>query len=101
MITCEQLSALLGAYAAGELPAADRARVDQHLDLCPACSAEAAGYFAVIRLAQTLPPADLPPDADRRLRTLLTEAASETDKANQDPNPTRSPDDTQPETPLP
>lgn len=97
MITCEELSALLGAYAAGELSAADRARVDQHLSICPACSAEAAGYFAIIRLAQTLPPADLPPDADRRLRTLLAETANETD---QDPNPTRSPDDTKPETPL-
>ncbi len=52
---CRQWRESLGAYALGQLADEDRARVEAHLQGCPACKAESESLTAV---AQLLPHAD-------------------------------------------
>jgi hypothetical protein len=52
---CRQWKEELGAYALGHLANEERARLEAHLEGCPACRAEADSLFAVSRL---LPHAD-------------------------------------------
>jgi hypothetical protein len=53
--SCREWRHLLGAYALGDLPAAERPGLEAHLEGCPACRAEAESLGAVARL---LPLAD-------------------------------------------
>jgi anti-sigma factor RsiW len=46
---------ILGAYHDGELPDADRARVDAHLRECPSCAAELAGIREASRMLREAP----------------------------------------------
>jgi anti-sigma factor RsiW len=64
------LGPVLAAYAAGDVSADERARVDDHLAACPACRADLADYHAVLeRLAATTP--DTPQVAWPRYRAEL------------------------------
>ena len=53
---CREWRHLLGAYALGDLPAAERSALEAHLEGCPDCRAEAESLGAVARL---LPLAEL------------------------------------------
>jgi anti-sigma factor RsiW len=50
-MTCPETQALLTAFHDGELPAADRARVEEHLRGCPECAARLADLERVDRAA--------------------------------------------------
>lgn len=67
MKPCEEYEVLVSLRAAGALEPADAARLDAHLERCPACRAEAAAAAEALALA-ALPP---PSEAERRaLRDL-------------------------------
>jgi anti-sigma factor RsiW len=73
----------LAAYAAGELPQAERARVEIDLRSCPACRREVEAYRRVSGTLRTQPLARLTPEqsamfwagVERRIRTDTTAAA--------------------------
>jgi anti-sigma factor RsiW len=75
-IRCREVLTGLSAYLDGELPAADRARVDAHLRACDRCERFGGAFGAVVgALRREL--ADPPPLEDgvaRRLRTRLAES---------------------------
>jgi len=52
VLTCEQLTAFLDDYVAGDQPAGVRARFEEHLAVCPPCVAYLAGYRAAISLGK-------------------------------------------------
>ena len=52
MLTCQEVIEFLFAYVEGELPAAERARFDQHLAVCPHCVDYVQGYRESIRLGK-------------------------------------------------
>jgi hypothetical protein len=58
----ERLSALLD----GELPDAERARVERHLSSCAACRAELEELRRTVELLRGLPSVDVPPELTRR-----------------------------------
>ena len=70
MTPCAGYLPLLSGRAAGELPAAEAARLDAHLAGCAACRAEGEALATVLSMA-ALPP---PTDAERTALTGLPEA---------------------------
>jgi len=54
MADCETINSMLGAYADGELAAAEREAVKAHLAVCTSCSEELAGIQEIDRLAGAL-----------------------------------------------
>jgi anti-sigma factor RsiW len=48
-MTCRELTDYLDRYLAGDLAGAERARLDEHLALCPDCVAYLATYRETIR----------------------------------------------------
>ncbi len=64
-MTCEMTSRL-DAYHDDELSAAERAAVEAHVRVCPAC-AEELRQLAAVTAALKLPTADMPPQALTRL----------------------------------
>jgi predicted anti-sigma-YlaC factor YlaD len=52
VLTCRAVSDFLAAYLANEMPAADRARFEEHLAECPDCRTYLRQYEATIRLAK-------------------------------------------------
>jgi len=60
-VSHRRLRQRLGEYLEGDLGAAERARLDAHLDACPACRAELAELRATVALLRSLPePASIP-----------------------------------------
>jgi anti-sigma factor RsiW len=51
-LTCREFADFLMAYDDGELPPAERARFDAHLDECPDCVAYLQSYRATIALGK-------------------------------------------------
>ncbi len=51
-MTCRELIGFLHDYVSGELPPAERARLEAHLAECPECVAYLATYEATIALAR-------------------------------------------------
>ncbi|HJT78267.1 MAG TPA: zf-HC2 domain-containing protein [Gemmataceae bacterium] len=71
MITCRELMDLLGDLVDGDLPAAQRAHVEQHLQTCPPCHAYCQSYRLTVRLCRKLPCPPPPPEVMRRLRAAV------------------------------
>lgn len=64
-LTCRELIEFLDDYVEDRLPAAQRARFDDHLSRCRACVVYLAGYRGTLRAvalacAGDAPPADVP-----------------------------------------
>jgi anti-sigma factor RsiW len=51
-MTCREVSDFLGAYLAGELPAGERTRFDEHLVECPDCRTYLRQYEATRELCR-------------------------------------------------
>lgn len=72
---CKDVIAHLGDFVDGELPLAQRAAVENHLDDCADCTAFYASYKHVVTSAAELrePEQPLPIDVSNRLRKALNE----------------------------
>jgi hypothetical protein len=57
---CARICAALWNFEAGRLPAADSTRIERHLDVCAACSAEAKRYRATVDMVRSLKYRELP-----------------------------------------
>jgi anti-sigma factor RsiW len=58
---CDRVRTLLSPYVDGELPAAQSARVADHLAACDACTAEARSLTRLIAILHALPAEEPPP----------------------------------------
>lgn len=72
---CKDVIAHLGDFVDRELPLAQRAAIEHHLDECPDCTAFLASYQHVVLSAAELrePEEPLPVDVQNRLRKALNE----------------------------
>jgi anti-sigma factor RsiW len=73
-VTCRELLAFLADYLAARLPPAERAELDRHLRLCPACVAYLNNYTTVMALAKRVsqdPEGSLPPAVPEELVTAV------------------------------
>jgi anti-sigma factor RsiW len=72
---CKDVVAHLGDFVDGDLPLAQRAAVEDHLDECSDCAAFYASYKHVVTSAAELrePEEPLPVDVSNRLRQKLNE----------------------------
>ena len=72
---CKDVIAHLGDFVDRDLPLAQRAAIENHLDECPDCTAFLASYQHVVSSAAELrePEEPLPVDVQNRLRTALNE----------------------------
>jgi predicted anti-sigma-YlaC factor YlaD len=72
---CGDVIAHMGDYLEKDLPAAQRAALEDHLDECPECTAFYASYKHVVQTAAELrePEQELPVDVSNRLRRALNE----------------------------
>ena len=66
-LTCRELVELVTDYLEGTLPAADRARFEQHLALCPNCPAYLEQMRQTIRALGMLPEESITPEARQEL----------------------------------
>ena len=73
VVSCNDVEALLGEYADGELLSAVREKIDSHCESCEECAQMRDEYLLTIRLAQTLSDKPLPVDVHNRLRNALNE----------------------------
>ena len=71
--TCVDLSALLSPYLDGELPSAERAWVDEHLNGCPACAGELKRLRATIALVHTAGNLDAPRGLARSISRTIAD----------------------------
>lgn len=72
-LTCGQVLAMLGDYVDGDLPAADRGRVDAHLRECTICERFGGRYAEVVQTVRArlgAAPAVAPAQLDRIRRAL-------------------------------
>jgi anti-sigma factor RsiW len=70
-IACEQVTALLIDYVAGDLDPATSLVLEQHVQNCPDCIAFLRTYRESIRLTRTLRYEDIPGELQDRLHALL------------------------------
>jgi anti-sigma factor RsiW len=70
-ITCEQVTALLIDYVAGDLDPATSLVLEQHVQNCPDCIAFLRTYRESIRLSRTLRYEDIPAELQDRLHAFL------------------------------
>ena len=70
-MTCKELVDLITDYLEGALPAADRLRFEQHLDLCPPCRTYMEQIRQTIRVAGELNEESLSEDAKALLLRLF------------------------------
>ncbi len=79
-LTCQELTELITDYLEDALPAAERARFDEHLSNCRHCRAYLEQMRMTIRTLGRLTPDSLPPPAQaellRRFRTWRAERES-------------------------
>ena len=68
-LPCQQVVEMVTDYLEGAMSAADRRRLDHHLDGCPDCTEYLAQIRETIRLAGRVTPDDLTPE----MRTELTD----------------------------
>ncbi len=66
-LTCQELVELVTDYLEGTLPAADRARFEQHLALCLNCPTYLAQMRQTIRALGMLPEESIAPEARQEL----------------------------------
>ena len=70
-ITCEQVTALLIDYVAGDLDPAIMLVLEQHMQNCPDCIAFLHTYQESIRLTRTLRYEDIPGELQGRVHAVL------------------------------
>jgi anti-sigma factor RsiW len=70
-ITCEQVTALLIDYVAGDLDPATTLALEQHVQNCPDCIAFLRTYRESMRLTRTLRYEDIPEELRDRLHAFL------------------------------
>ncbi len=70
-ITCEQVTALLIDYVAGDLDPTTTLVLEQHVQNCPDCIAFLRTYRESIRLTRTLRYEDIPEDLQDRVHAIL------------------------------
>ena len=66
-LTCREVVELLGDYLEGAMPAAERARLEEHLAECEGCTTYLEQLRATIRLTGTLTEASVSPEASAAL----------------------------------
>lgn len=66
-LSCQELTELVTDYLEGALPPAEKARFEEHLAECFNCGVYLDQIRETIRLAGTLEPADLAPEAEEAL----------------------------------
>ena len=66
-LTCQELVELVTDYLEGTLPAADRARFEEHLAQCPNCSTYLEQMRQTIRALGMLPEESITPEARQEL----------------------------------
>jgi anti-sigma factor RsiW len=76
-MTCEHVTASLHDYMAHTLPPKERARVDEHILICPSCARVASEYEVIVRAAHTLTPPTPPAGMEQRLREALAQVMRE------------------------
>src|SRR5689334_12817653 len=67
MISCRELTEILGDLVADELPPEQKADAERHIQECPACSNLYDTYRVTILLARRLPLVPMPPGLMDRL----------------------------------
>ena len=72
-LNCNEIEILLDDYLSGEVDAADRHRIDTHLNCCESCRSLVKDCEMISSLARTLPDLPLPAGMGRRLRQRLQE----------------------------
>jgi anti-sigma factor RsiW len=70
-ITCEQVTALLIDYVAGDLDPATTLVLERHVQNCPDCVAFLRTYRESIRLTRTLRYEDIPGELQDRVHAFL------------------------------
>jgi anti-sigma factor RsiW len=85
---CLHIQPMLAAYALGALEPDERDRVDQHLETCASCRAEAAGYARVVDALGAAAPQESPPP---ELRERVLAAATGRSAPISEPRPAVSP----------
>ncbi len=78
-MTCEELVDLLIDFVGGDLEAAQRTALEQHLCGCKTCVVSVELYKATITVTRALPrcEAPLPPAVEARLRAAISAAPTE------------------------
>jgi predicted anti-sigma-YlaC factor YlaD len=66
-LSCQELVELVTDYLEGALAPEERARFDEHVDMCEGCRAYLDQIRHTIRLTGTLSTATIPPEAERAL----------------------------------
>ncbi len=66
-MTCERWRELLSRFVFGDLRAAQRRRMQRHLETCPACARDLELYRNTVEVARQLPDAEVPPELAKRL----------------------------------
>jgi anti-sigma factor RsiW len=66
-LSCQELVELVTDYLEGALPPKQRARFDEHLELCDGCTAYLEQMRVTIALAGRLTPEDVSPEAEEAL----------------------------------
>lgn len=72
-VSCEELVQVLIDYVDGNLPAGDRARLDEHFGDCPNCLAMMKTYRKTIDTARGVCADTMPAEVRRRLKDFLEE----------------------------
>jgi anti-sigma factor RsiW len=72
MITCRAVVEQLHDLVSNHLPPERRARVEEHVRLCPGCHAYLESYQVTTALGRRLPTAPLPPGLALQLQALLS-----------------------------
>ncbi len=70
-LTCQELVELVTDYLEGTLPAADRARFEEHLAQCPNCSTYLEQMRQTIRTLGMLPEESIPPEVQHEFLQLF------------------------------
>jgi anti-sigma factor RsiW len=70
-LTCQELVELVTEYLEDTLPAADRARFEEHVMTCPPCRAHIDQMRRTIEVIGTLSPEALSPTAEEDLLTAF------------------------------
>jgi predicted anti-sigma-YlaC factor YlaD len=76
-LVCQEAVELVTLYLEGALPRRERRRFEAHLRFCPNCSTYFEQIRATIRLAGTVDPEDLTPEARADLTELYRRWRSE------------------------
>ena len=72
-LSCQELVELVTSYFEGALPAPERARFEAHLTTCDGCDRYLEQMRATIMITGSLKPADVAPEAERKLLAVFAD----------------------------